>query len=230
MTTSDTFQFNPAIGTLTLNAFARCGVRRTELTPQHMSDAYLECNFLQADWASDGILWWSVERVDQPLTAGAPTYGVPTNTIMVLDLYISPGGGSSSGQNRLITPFSRTDYASLANPSQQGFPTSFWFDRALTPTITLWPVPDNATTYSMSYYVYTQLDDANLRAGGTAAIPYWWLNAYTADLAHRLSRIYAPALEAARKADRDEAYMRACKQNEPSPLYISPGLSGYYRS
>ena len=132
MPTSNTFSFNPAIGTLTLNAFARCGVRRTELTPQHMSDAFLEANFLQGDWAADGIIWWTVERVDQPLTAGAPTYGLPTNTITILDLYIT-----ANGQNRLIMPFSRTDYASLAEPLQQGFPTSFWFDRALIPTVTL---------------------------------------------------------------------------------------------
>ena len=225
MPNSGTYTFNPALGSLTLNAFARCGVRRTELSPQHMQDAYLEANFLQGDWSSDGILFWTVERVDQPLTAGAPTYGLPTNTITVLDLYIT-----ANGQNRLIMPFSRTDYASLAQPLQQGFPTSFWFDRALTPTVTLWPVPDNNTTYSMSYYVYTQPEDALLRAGGQAAIPYWWLNAYVADLAHRLSRIYAPALEAARKIDRDEAYARACKQAEIVPLYIQPGLSGYFRS
>ena len=55
-------------------------------------------------------------------------------------------------------------------------------------------------------------------------------DAYIADLAHRLSRIYATQLEAQRKTDRDEAYAKANKQTEPSPLYISPGLSGYYRS
>ncbi len=224
MPTSNTYSFNPPIGTLTLNAFARCGVRRTELTPQHMEDAYLECNLLQSDWSADGIIWFTVERVDQPLTAAAPTYGLPTNTVTILDVYIT-----ANGQNRLIMPFSRTDYASLANPLQQGFPTSFWFDRALTPTITLWPVPDSATTYSMSYYVYTQLEDALLRGGGKAAIPYWWLNAYVADLAHRLSRIYAPNLEQLRKADRDEAYARACRQVEPSAIFITPGLSGFYR-
>lgn len=147
----------------------------------------------------------------------------------MLDVYISPNNGQT-GQNRLILPFSRTDYASLADPTQNGFPTSFWFDRALTPTITLWPSPDNSTTYTMSYYIYTQPEDAILRAGGKAAIPYWWLNAYVADLAHRLSRIYAPNLEQMRKADKDEAYARACKQTEPGNLYIQPGLQGYFRS
>lgn len=228
MSTSDTFDFAPALGTLALSAFARCGVRRTELTPQHMQDAYLESNYLQADWTADGIIWWTVELVQQPLTAGSATYGLPSNTVSLLDVYVSPDNGQS-GQNRLIMPFSRTDYASLAEPNQQGFPTSFWYNRALTPTITLWPVPDSNTTYLMSYYVYTQLEDAKLRSGGQVAIPTWWMNAYVADMAHRLARIYAPALEAQRKADRDEAYQRACRQVEPSPIYITPGLSGYFR-
>lgn len=228
MATSDSFNFNPPIGTLTLNAFARCGVRRTMLTAQHMEDAFLECNLLQADWAADGILFWTVLLVQQPLTAGSPTYAIPTNTVSVLDVYISPNG-PGGGSNRLILPFSRTDYASLAQPTQQGFPTSFWYDRALAPTITLWPVPDSSANYVMSYYIYTQPEDAVLRGGGNAAIPYWWLNAYTADLAHRLSRIYAPALEAVRKVDRDEAYQRASKQVEPSYMYVQPGLAGYFR-
>ena len=229
MSTSDTFGFNPALGSITLSAFARCGVRNAEVLAEHMQNAYCESNYLQSDWSADGIIWWTVERVDQPLTYNAPTYALPTNTVMVLDVYISPNNGQT-GQNRLILPFSRTDYASLADPTQNGFPTSFWFDRALAPTITLWPVPDNSTTYLMSYYVYTQMEDAVLRSGGKAAIPYWWLNAYVADLAHRLSRIYAPNLEQLRKADRDEAYARACKQVEPNNMYISPGLSGYFRS
>lgn len=223
---SNTYNFNPVIGTLTLNAFARCSVRRTEITPQHMEDAYLECNLLQADWSADGIIWWTVELVQQPLTQGAPTYGLPPNTVTVLDVYIST---ANAGQNRLIMPFGRTDYASLANPLQQGFPTSFWYDRALIPTITFWPVPDGSTTYTANYYIYTQPQDAVIRGGGQAAVPYWWLNAYVADLAHRLSRIYAPDKEAQRKMDRDEAYARACKQIEQPFIYISPGLAGYFR-
>ena len=123
-----------------------------------------------------------------------------------------------------------TDFASLANPLTPGFPTSFWYNRALTPTITLWPVPDTSTTYLMSYYVYTQPQDAVLRGGGQAAVPYWWLNAYTADLAHRLSRIYAPAFEAVRKVDRDEAWsIAATEDTEWVPMYIAPMVGGYWR-
>ena len=225
MSTSGTYSFNPPIGQLTLNAFSRCGIKRTEVLAEHMENAWIESNLLQADWSADGITWWTVELVTQPLTQGTSTYPVASNIISVLDVYINNGSS-----NRLIFPFSRTDYASLAEPNEQGFPTVFWYDRALAPTLTLWPVPDNNATYTMYYYAYTQQQDAVLRQGGNAAIPYWWLDAYVADLAYRLSRHHAPALEQVRKVDRETAYAKACKQVEPSAMFVTPGLSSYFRS
>lgn len=226
MSNSGTYAFNPPIGTLTLNAFARCGVRRTEITPQHMQDSFLETNLMQADWSADGLLLFNVELITQPLTAGQQVYDVPTNAITVLDVYVAVNGGS----NRLLFGFSRTDFASLGNPLETGFPTSFWQDRLLAQTLTLWPVPDANAQYTMYYYVQTQPQDAVAAQGGNAAMPYYWLDAFTAGLAHRLSRIYAPALEDKRKVDAIEAYGKASKQNEQVPLYITPGLSNYFRN
>jgi hypothetical protein len=225
MTTSGTYTFGPNLGDLFLNAFSRIQVKRTELTPQHISDARTEANLLQADWVADGITLWTVEIISQALTQGVATYSIPARVVMVLDLYVS-----TPSYNRLIMPFSRTDYASLANPTMQGFPTSFWQDRTIAQTITLWPVPDGGGPYTMSYYAYTQMQDASLPQGGNVAVPYWWLDAFTAGLAYRLSRHYAPTLEATRKADAVEAYMKASKQVENVPLYITPGLQSYYRS
>lgn len=227
MSTSGTYAYSPSIGSLALTVFGRCQIRRTEILPQHMEDLYTEANLLQSDWSADGILWWTVGLTSTTCTQGTATYTVtPSYVTSVLDVYIST---SAAGQNRLITPFSRTDYASLANPAQQAFPTSYWFDRTLSPTLTLWPVPDGATTYTLNYYYYSQPEDAVIRQGGNAAVPYWWLNAYVAGLAHRMARIYAPALESQRERDYEKAYATASKQVEPSALYISPGLAGYYR-
>jgi hypothetical protein len=224
MANSGTFTFNPPLGQLTLNAFSRIQVKRPAVLQEHMENAWMESNLLQADWSADGITWWTVELITVPLIQGTATYAIPANIITLLDVYIFNGYS-----NRLIFPFSRTDYASLAEPNQQGFPTVFWFDRDLSPSITLWPVPDNSAPYTLNYYAYTQQQDAVFRQAGNAAIPYWWLDAYTADLSHRLSRHHAPALEAVRKVDKQEAYAKACKQVEPSQLFISPGLSGYFR-
>lgn len=228
MAVSGTSSYNPPIGTLALTAFSRCGVRRTSIVAEHMQTAYEECNLLQSGWGADGITWWTVGKQDVTLTAGVGTYTVLPNVVSVLDVYVSPDNGTN-GQNRLLSPFSRTDYASLSNPSQQDWPTSFWWDRIIPSTLTLWPVPDTNTTYLMTYYYYAQIQDAEIRQGGNAQVPFFWLDAYVADLAHRLSRHYAPALEQIRESDKDKAYARACKQVETAPMYISPGLSGYYR-
>lgn len=225
MANSGTYNYAPTIGTLTLTALSRCGVKRTEILAEHMSNAFEEANLLQASWGTDGITFFTVDKVVQPLTQGTATYTVPSNVVSVLDVYISNGSS-----NRLIFPFSRTDYASLAEPNEQGFPTVFWWDRALSPTLTLWPVPDNNAAYTMTYYTYNQIEDAVVRQGGSPAVPYWWYDAYVADLAHRLSRHHAPALEAVRKQDKIEAYATASKQVENEPIYITCGLSGYYRS
>lgn len=225
MAISGTTSYNPVLGSVTASAFARIGVRRPAILAEHMENAYQELNLMQASWVADGITWWTVELVSTPLITGTSTYTVPLNIVSVLDLYINNGS-----QNRLIFPFSRTDFASLAEPSEQGFPTVFWWNRVIPSTITLWPTPDNNATYTMSYYAYTQIDDAVIRQGGQAQIPYWFLDAMTADLAHRLSRIYAPPLEAMRKVDKQEAYALANKQVENTAMYVTPGLAGYFRS
>jgi hypothetical protein len=224
MSLSGTYDFNPTGGDITLIALSRLGIKRTEVLAEHMSNAYYESNLMQADWGADGITFFTVTPITQALTQGVSTYTVPLNVVSVLDVYINNGS-----QNRLIMPFSRTDYASLAEPSEQGFPTTFWWNRVIPSTITLWPVPDSNATYTMTYYVYNQIQDAKLSQGGNPAVPFFWLDAYVSDLSHRLSRHHAPALETVRKQDKIEAYARANKQVENEAVFISPGLSGYYR-
>jgi hypothetical protein len=224
LATSGTFTFNPALGTLSLLAFSRCGIKRTEVQPEHMQNAFLETNLMQSGWGADGITFFTVQLETTPLLPGQQQVIIPTNAITVLDVYINNGTS-----NRLLFPFSRTDFASLAVPQQQAPPTSFWLNRGLTQVINLWPAPDNAASYTLNYYIYTQPQDATFSQGGQAAVPYYWFDAFVADLAHRLSRHHAQPLEAARKLDAKEAYDRACKQVEAVPFYITPGLSGYYR-
>lgn len=229
MATSGTYSYDPTLGALFLSAFGRIQVKRTELTPQHIADAKQEANLQQVEWSNQGVLLWTQDTQTFTMTAGVATYTVPASTVMVLDLFVTPNNGQS-GQNRLIMPFSRTDYASLANPTQQGFPTSFFYLRTVAPTLTFWPVPDNNTTYSCTYWRYRQIQDAESAQGGNAELQYLFLDAYVAGLAHRLSRYYAPQFEQQRGADYEKSFSVAMKQNvENVPLYINPGLAGYFR-
>ena len=230
MTTSGTYAFNPALGELTIYAFNLCGLRGTSLLQEHMQSARMASNLLLSRWANQGVNLWKVDLVTVPLVTGQATYDVDPKTVVILDAYVT---NDQTGENidRIIMPISRTEYASYPNKEQQGFPTVFWFDRLLSPTVTLWPVPnvDNGPS-TLSYYRVTQIQDANLQNGLTVDIPYLWMEAFAYGLATRLAQIWAPDKVALLKPFADEAYQIAADQNvETAQQYISPMVSGYFR-
>lgn len=227
MSTSGTYAFNPLIGDAALTAFSRIQVKSSALTQEHMFNVRMEGNLLQVDWSNKGVTLWTVDLQSVALVQGQATYDVPTNTVMMLDTYISTG---SLPTNRWITPISRTEYASMPNPQQQAPPTVYWFDRLIAPTVTLWPVPDNGGPYTLEYYRYRQIQDAEFAGGNSPEVQYLFLDAWVAGLAHRLARHYAPALEMLRKADAKDAWDVAANQNvENVNFYIVPGLRNYFR-
>lgn len=230
MTTSGSYTFNPSLGELVLNAFARIQVLRSQLTQDHMVNSRLESNLLQQEWNNKGVNLWTVDKIVVPLVAAQTTYTVPPETVMILDAFIRQNAGSASESDTSIMPFSRTDYASISNKANQGVPTSFWFDRLISPTITLWPVPNSATPYELHYYRYRLIQDATFANAMNVEIPVLWLDAFAAGLAHRLSRLYNRNLTKDCKMDAVEAFDIAATQNtENVQMNITPGLSGYYR-
>jgi len=225
MTTTGTYDFNPSLGEVVLNAFARIGVRRTSILASHMQDARIEANLLQAEWNNKQVNLWTVDLVTQALTAGTASYDVGDETVMILDAYISV-----NSIDYMIAPISRTEYAAIPDKTQQGRPTQYWFDRLQNSDLTLWTVPDSNSTYTLNYYRCKLIEDAAVADGTNLAIPQLWLDAFVAGLAYRLARIYAPQMRDARKAEYDESWNVAAAQNvENTPLYITPGLGGYYR-
>jgi hypothetical protein len=162
-------------------------------------------------------------------SAPAATYSVPSNTIVMLDSYVVQNTGGAA-INRLILPVSRSEYASYPNPAQTGTTTTYWFDRLLSPQVTLWPVP-TANQSAFNYYRVRQSQDANFTNGQTAEIPYYFLEAFTYGLAQRLAMIWAPDKTVGLKALADEAYQIAAAQNiETAQFYISPTVSSYFRA
>ena len=230
MTTSGTYTFNPSLGEIVLNAYARCGVRRTAIMQEHMTDARFETNLMLSSWANQGVNLWEVVLISVPLVQSQTTYTVPAKVVMILDAVIQQNTGTSSQFDRVIMPISRTEYSQTPNKLQQAPPTVFWFDRLINPTVTLWPVPDQTSTYTLNYYAVTQIQDAELTDAQTVDIPYRWLDALAAGLAARLAAIYAPDRMQMLEAKAQQAYTIAATQDtENVPLYIMPGLSNYFR-
>ena len=227
MTTSGTYDFNPALGEIVLYAYQNIGVRPSSVLQEHMEAARMATNMMLSRWSNQGVNLWAVELVTVPLVAGQSKYDVDSNTVMVLDAYTNTGTGTI---DRVIMPISRTEYASYPNKSQQGFPTSYWFDRLISPSITLWPVPDGTSATVLKYYKVRQVQDANLQNGQTVEIPYMWLECFADGLAYRLARIWAPQVAPLLKQVADESYQIASAQNvENVNTYISPMVGGYFR-
>ena len=226
MSTSGTYNFNPSLGELTVYAYQLIGIRPTALLQEHMDSARLATNMMFTRWSNQGVNLWQVSLVTVPIVAGTATYSVDASTVVMLDAYIEYG---TPPIDRIIMPISRTEYASYPNKTQQGFPTVFWFDRLLSPTVTLWPTPDGTQT-SLKYYKVNRLQDANMNGTQEVDIPPIWLEAMAFGLAERLALIWAPEKVAIMKPMADEAYQIAANQNvETASQYISPQLSGYWR-
>jgi hypothetical protein len=228
MALSGTYNFNPSLGEITLYAYNLCGIRGTALLQEHMESARMAANMMLGRWSSDGVNLWTVDKQTIPLIAGQSTYTVPSNTIVMLDTYVvTTDGGMAT--NRLILPISRTEYASYPNPQSEGFPTTFWFDRLLSPTVTLWPVPDGTQT-SLDYYRVRQIQDSGFSDGQQVEMPYYFLEAFAYGLAQRLALMWAPEKVQMLKPLADESYQIAASQNiETANTYISPMISGYFR-
>lgn len=229
MATSGTYNFLPSTGSLFVASYRRIGIHRSEILTEHLADAKTEANLMQVQWGNLGPLLWTIDLQTVNLVQGTSTYSVPESTVMMLDVYISTPNGDSTTSDRIITPLSRTEYASMPNKSGVGAPTSFWFDRLIASTFTLWPVP-NGQEPTLSYYRFSQIQDSTPTNGLNPQLPYLSLDAWVAGLSHRLARIYKPDRVAAMEADAQKATTLMFTQlTENVPLYIQPTTYGYWR-
>lgn len=230
MTATSTYNFNPAASNLTLVAFGRIGIRRAEITSQHMADADNEANLLQTEMSNKNPNMWRSELYTQTLTAGTATYTLPNRLIAMQAAYITTTTGGTSF-DRIIWPLSAYEYAALPNKTVQAPPTTYWYNRQITPTITLWQVPDSSATYVLNLRICSQIQDASQANGTTLDMPYRFLDVYVAGLAHRLSRIYAPDKEQMREQDYLKAWANAAAQDtdDQVSIYVMPATQSYWR-
>jgi len=229
MATTGTTNYGPAASGMVLTAFARIGIRREALTAQHLADAEQEANLVQVKLANLQPNLWTSTLTATSLVDGTATYTLSASTIAIQACYLTTTSGGVS-TDRIMWPYSAFEYSAIPDKTQQGPPTAYWYNRLTTPEITLWPVPDDSATYTLKLRTVNQIEDVSLKSGANLDLPYRWLDVYVAELAYRLSRIYAPDKEVLRKADAMEAWDNAATEDqERTPLYLSMNTVGYYR-
>jgi hypothetical protein len=132
----------------------------------------------------------------------------------------------------IMTPVSRTDYASYPDKLSTGTPTVFWLDRTIVPTVTVWQAPPSQSGlyYQMVAYRWRQLQDADPISGQSPDLPVRWIGAFTAELTARLAEKFRPEVLKEKVAIAQAAWAAAEQGDfENVPMFITPGLSGYFR-
>ena len=229
MVSSGSYSFQMSNADIIIEAFGRCKIRRASLLAEHLVDAGKAINLSLVTFGNRQVNLWSYEQQTISLVAGTSTYTLPARTIDILSCFIRIGSGDSQ-QDRILWPVSTFEYSSFSNKNSQGFPSVFWFNRLSTPQIYFYLTPDDTQTYTAYLQTARQLQDANLPSGETPDIPYRWIDALCAETAYRLSRTYAPELEAQRKQDAAEAWsIAATEDTENVALNIVPALGGYFQ-
>lgn len=229
MATSGTYSYSPAASNLTLVAFGRLGIRRTEIIAQHMADAIQEANLLQVELSNRQPNMFLNELYTVTLTEGTASYTLPARLVAIQAAYITTTSGGVS-QDRIVWPISAAEYAALPDKTTEAPPTSYWLSMTATPTIYMWPVPDMNSTYTLNLRMLHQVEDVAMASGTNVAVPYRFLDAWVAGLAARLAQIYKPEMAALLDAKAERAFQLAAAQDaEAVPTMILPGFDGYYR-
>jgi|TARA_R100001530_G_C4301589_1_gene150621 hypothetical protein len=116
-----------------------------------------------------------------------------------------------SSEDISITRISRQEYLSIPKKTTQGRPTQFYVDRQITPTITVWPAPENSTD-SIIYYRVKRIQDADA-ATNTADVPYRFLPCLVAGLAFQIALKRSPQRIEILKALYEEEFQRASSED-----------------
>jgi hypothetical protein len=216
MTTSGTSVFNLDFAEIAEEAFERAGV---ELRSGYdMRTARRSLNLLCAEWSNLGLNLWTIDTGSISLVPGTATYSLPADTIDVIEHVIRT---NSSGQNTDINMqrISVSDYAAIPTKSSQGYPLQIYVNRQIQPTLTIWPVPDSSTPYTLVYWYLRRIEDTGASAANTADIPVRFLPALISGLAYHialkrpeatdrismLKQMYEEAFQIAASEDRDRA-------------------------
>ncbi len=223
--------FTPALSELGLDAWERCGKQAGEITVTMIASMRRSMNLVLSRWANRGVNLWTVTANTIPLVAGTATYALPATLIDVLDTYVRTANAGTA-TDIAMTPMSRETYAELPYKAQPGRPIMFWFDRTLTPSLTVWPVPDTTTTYSLVYYAFNQTGDVDPTMGNLfgSSMPYRFTEAYVAAVAASLAQKWSPERAVVLDTYAKEVWEEsAAEDREKTTTSICPDWSGLYQ-
>lgn len=187
-------------------------------------------NLLTLEWQNRGLNLFTIDSGTVSITAGTATYTMPSDTIDLIEHQVRTG----TGVNQVDTALERisvSTYAQQTNKNTQGRPTQIFVQRLPTSTtITLWPVPDATTTYTLLYYRLKGIDGLSSGMGSTiTSVPPRFIPALVSGLAYHIAMKKPEAANRALplKQEYEEQFaLAAAEDEERAPVRFVP-FAGY---
>ena len=220
MTVSGTKLFELDVTEYIEEAFERCGLEVR--TGYDMKSAKRSLNIMLAEWANRGLSQWTIQQVSVTVTQGTAAYSLGADTIDILSAVVQRDGVDYG-----ISRVSRDDFLNIPDKTSQSRISQFYVDRQITPSLKVWPTPDNSTDVII-YNRLVRLDDAGA-AANTLEIPFRFYPALSAGLAYYISLKRAPQRTQILKAVYEEELERAMAEDrDRASFQVAPSLE-YYR-
>lgn len=209
-------------------AFERCGLELR--TAYDLRTARRSLNLLLAEWANRGLNQWTIQEKTIAMVEGTTTYNVDssvsTAAIDVLDAFVRQTVNSENSDIQM-TRLSRSEYSAVPNKSTQGQPLQFFVDKQISPTISVYPTPDETSKYTIHLNVLTRMDDVDA-ATNTLQMPFRFYPCLAAGLAYYISIKKNPERTGLLKQIYEEEFQRALDADEDrASLRITPDISNY---
>jgi hypothetical protein len=214
MTTSGSTDFELAVDDYIEEAFERCGLEVR--TGYDLKTAKRSLNLLFADWANRGLNQWTIAQRTLALTQGTNAYSLGTDVIDVLSVVARRDSVDYSLQR-----VSRDDFLSIPTKSTQGRPSQFFLDRQITPSLKMYPTPENSTD-TIVYNALTRIEDADTMTN-TVEVPFRFYPCLAAGLAYYIAIKRAPDRVQLLKAVYEEEFDRArTEDRDRSSFNVTP--------
>lgn len=162
------------------------------------------------------IVWWVVQTpIEVQAIRIRETGG---NVLNIQEIYFS-----QPTYSRYLTAISREEYITYPNKLQQATPSSFYLDRQVQPSMTLWPNPDNSYQ-TIVYNRSVQIQDIT-SLNQNIQIPQRFMKACLFSLAADMAIIYKPDRFPMLKRLADEAFVFARMEDvEAVPMRVYPNI------
>ena len=209
MALSGSTNFEPNVPDLFEEAYQRAGLELR--TGYDLKTAIRSVNLMLAEWANRGLNQWTIEQATQTVTEGTTDYSLNANIIDILDVVLRRTINQTQtdiSMNRV----SRSEYINIPNKTTKARPSQFFLDKLSTPTLKIWPAPENSTDI-LVFNKIVRMDDAD-KAINTMDMPFRFYPCFVAGLAYYLSLKIAPERTAQLKSIYEEEFRRAADQDE----------------